>query len=74
MASPPERASTAVGKRYWIIAGVAVVLGLSLLLSYDFTSGQFRPDVWSTFIAAVQISTLVVVIAILILWVRSSGR
>ncbi len=73
MASP-QPASTAIGKRFWIIAVVAVILVVSLLLSFDFSGGRFRPDVWSTFIAAVQISTLVVVLAILVLWVRGGGH
>ncbi len=73
MASP-QPVSATMGKRYWIVAVVAVILGLSLLLSFDFTTGQFSPDLWSNFIAAVQISTLVVVIAILVLWVRGGSR
>lgn len=68
----PQQDSTVIGKRYWVIAVVAVILGLSLLLSFDFATGGFRADAWSTFIAAVQISTLVVVVAILVLWVRGS--
>lgn len=68
----PQQDSTVIGKRYWVIAVVAVILGLSLLFSIDFATGGFRPDAWSTFIAAVQISTLVVVVAILVLWVRGS--
>ncbi len=72
--TPPQPVSTSVGKRYWIVALVAAILGLSLLVSFDFATGQFRPDMWSTFIAAVQVSTLVVVVAILVLWVRTSSR
>ncbi len=74
MMASPQPASTTIGKRYWIIAMVAVILGLSLLFSIDFVGGGFRPDAWSNFIAAVQISTLVVVVAILVLWVRGGTR
>jgi len=68
------RVSGAVGKRYWVLVMVIVILGLSLLFSFNFSSGQFRNDVWSTLISGVQISTLVVVVAILLLWVRSRDQ
>ena len=66
--TPPSRA---IGKRAWIVVVIVVILALSLLLSYDFTSGSFGPNTWSNLISAVQISTLIGVVGILWLWVRS---
>lgn len=66
-----ERVSGAVGRRYWIVVVVVIILGLSLLLSYDFASGHFSPSAWSNLISGVQVSTLVVVIAFFFWWTRS---
>jgi len=73
MTTSQTQASPAVGKRYWIVVVIVVILGLSFLLSYNFTSGGFGPNTWSNFIAGVQISTLIGIVAILWLWVRSPG-
>ena len=71
--SPPLESET-VGKRYWMVAVVVVILALSLLLSFDFGPDQFTADAWSNFISGVQISTLVVVLALVLLWARSRSR
>ena len=71
MTTSQPRPSGSVGRRYWILVVIGVILGMSLLVSFDFTSGQFRPEVWSTFISGVQVSTLIVVVVFLLLWVRS---
>ena len=63
-----------VGRRYWIVVVVVVILGLSLFLSFDFGSGAFGPNAWSNHISAVQISTLVVVVAFLLWWLAGRGR
>ncbi|HYM40082.1 MAG TPA: hypothetical protein VEY12_08075 [Thermoplasmata archaeon] len=63
-----------VGKRYWILVVVAIILGLSLLVSFDFSSGQFGASMWSNLISGVQVSTLVVVIAFFLWWARSRDR
>ena len=66
--TPPSRA---LGKRAWIVVVIVVILALSLLLSYYFTSGSCSPNTCSNLISAVQISTLIGVVGILWLWVRS---
>ena len=73
MTPPPTPPSPRVGRRYWIVVVIVVILALSLLLSYDFSAGTFGPDTWSNFIAGVQLSTLIGVVGILWLWVRSRG-
>ncbi len=73
MTTSQTQPPSAVGKRYWIVVVIVVILGLSLLLSYDFTSGGFSPNTWSNFIAGVQISTLIGIVGVLWLWVRSRG-
>ena len=70
MGGTPEQTPASVGKRYWIIVVVAIILGLSLLFSFDFSSGQFGASTWSNLISGVQVSTLVVVIAFFLWWAR----
>lgn len=70
----PAQASGRAGRRYWFVVVVLAILALSLLFSYDFTSGQFSPSLWSNLISGVQVSTLVGVVAILLLWVRSHDQ
>ncbi len=74
MATPPARASGAFGKRYWAIIVVVVILGLSLLFSFDFTSGQFGASAWSNLISGVQVGTLVVLVAFFLWWARSRDQ
>lgn len=71
MTTSPTQSSRTIGRRLWVLVVVVVILGLSLLLSFDFSSGSFAPSAWSNLISAVQISTLVVVLALLFMWVRS---
>ncbi len=70
MTTPEGQVSGAVGKRYWVLVAVVAIIGLSLLFSYDFTSGAFNANTWSNLISAVQVSTLVVVIAFFLWWAR----
>ena len=73
MTPPPTPPSPRVGRGYWIVVVIVVILGQSLLLSYDFSAGAFGPNTWSNFIAGVQLSTLIGVVGILWLLVRSRG-
>lgn len=71
MATPGAQRSRRIGNRVWIFVLVVIIIGLSVVFSFDWTAATFRVDAWSTFISGVQISTLVVVLALLFVWVRS---
>lgn len=68
--TPPART---VARRHGTVVGIDAILGLSLLLSYDFSGRTYGSDTWPNFIAGVQVSTLIGVVGILWLWVRSRG-
>lgn len=70
----PAPVSGSIGKRYWVVLVVIVILALSLLLSFDFASGRFAASAWSNLISGVQVSTLVVVIAFFLWWARGRDR
>ena len=74
MTASSARVSGGDGWRYAVVIGVVAILALSLLVSINLSNGQLGVMAWSNFISGVQISTLLVVVALLLLWVRSRER